>query len=207
MTHLLDCRTQYTWNRSICNLLFNRKTHKIVVTYLTGALYVHSLWFYKHQRDNRVRSKLSVACQRWWLQWRFWFVSSVPVYLRGEEEHKPDPWRNLIERNHMVASAERSGKLLKPRKSFRITLYIQYIQIQYSKIPTVLVASRLILILVPWKLKVPAIYRIRSVIAAFTKPHHFFIPYAWRIQFKVPLLVSLSSVFTLLAVPVRVIFT
>ena len=25
---------------------------------LTGALYVHPLWFYKHQHDNRVRSKL-----------------------------------------------------------------------------------------------------------------------------------------------------
>jgi len=30
--------------------LFNR------TTYLTGALYVHPLWFYKHQHDNRVRS-------------------------------------------------------------------------------------------------------------------------------------------------------
>jgi hypothetical protein len=32
---------------------------------------VHPLWFYKHQHDNRVRSKLFVACQRWWFQWRF----------------------------------------------------------------------------------------------------------------------------------------
>jgi len=31
------------------------------VTYLIGALYVHPLWFYKHQHDNRVRSKLSVV--------------------------------------------------------------------------------------------------------------------------------------------------
>ena len=51
--------------------------------------------------DNRVRSKLFVACQRWCFQWRFWFVPSVPGYLREEEEHKPDPWRNPIERNHM----------------------------------------------------------------------------------------------------------
>jgi len=28
--------------------------------------------------------------------WRFWFVPSVPGYLREEEEHKPDPWRNPI---------------------------------------------------------------------------------------------------------------
>jgi len=32
---------------------------------------VHPLWFYKHQHDNRIRSKLSVACQWWWFQWRF----------------------------------------------------------------------------------------------------------------------------------------
>ena len=32
---------------------------------------MHPLWFYKHQHDNRIRSKLFVACQRWWFQWRF----------------------------------------------------------------------------------------------------------------------------------------
>jgi hypothetical protein len=32
---------------------------------------VHPLWFCKHQHDNRVRSKLFVACQRWRFQWRF----------------------------------------------------------------------------------------------------------------------------------------
>ena len=62
---------------------------------------MHPLWFYKHQHDNRVRSKLFVACQRWWFQWRFWFIPSVPGYLWEEEEHKPDPWRNPIERNHV----------------------------------------------------------------------------------------------------------
>jgi len=30
-----------------------------------------TLWFYKHQYDNWVRSKLFVACQRRWFQWRF----------------------------------------------------------------------------------------------------------------------------------------
>jgi len=43
---------------------------------------VHPLWFYKHQHDNRVCSKLFVACQRWWFQWRFWFLPSVPGYTR-----------------------------------------------------------------------------------------------------------------------------
>ena len=36
--------------------LFNRTTLQVFVTYLTGALYVHPLWFYKHPHDNRVRS-------------------------------------------------------------------------------------------------------------------------------------------------------
>jgi hypothetical protein len=75
---LTTCHKQYTWNRSICIFLFNRKTLQVFATYLTGALYVHTLCVYKHQHDNRVHSKLSVACQRWWLQWRFWFVPSVP---------------------------------------------------------------------------------------------------------------------------------
>ena len=82
---------------------------------------MHALWFYKHQHNNRVRSKLSVARQRLWFQWRFWYVPSVPGYLREEEEHKPDPWRNPIERNHMGLHLEIG--LLKPRQSFRTTMY------------------------------------------------------------------------------------
>jgi len=118
------CHTQYTWDSSICIFLFNRTTHQVCVIYLTGALYEHPLWFYKHQHDNRVRFKLSVACQRWWFQWRFWFVPSVPGYLREEEEHKPDPWRNPHrKKSHGVACGERGGKLLEPWQSFRITLY------------------------------------------------------------------------------------
>ena len=53
---LTTCHTQYTWDRSICIFLFNRTTLKVFVTYLTGALYVHPLWFYKHQHNQRVRS-------------------------------------------------------------------------------------------------------------------------------------------------------
>ena len=98
---LTTCHTQYTWDTSICIFLFNRTTLQIFVMYLICALYVHPLLFYKHQHDNRVRSKLSVACQRWRFQWWFWFVPSVPGYLREEEEHKPDRWRSPIERNHM----------------------------------------------------------------------------------------------------------
>ena len=79
---------------------------KFFFTYLTGALYVHHLWFYKHQHNNRVRSKLLVACQQWWFHWQFWFVPSFLGYLREEEERKPDPWRNPIGRNHMVLHLE-----------------------------------------------------------------------------------------------------
>jgi len=57
------CHTQYTWDRSICIFLFNRTTLQVFVTYLTGALYVHPVWFYKYQQENRVRSKLFATCQ------------------------------------------------------------------------------------------------------------------------------------------------
>jgi len=53
---LTTCHTQYTSDSSICIILFNRTTLQVFVTYLTGALYVHHLWFYKHQHDNEVRS-------------------------------------------------------------------------------------------------------------------------------------------------------
>ena len=80
---LTTCHTQYTWDSSICIFLFNRTTLQVFVTYLTGALYVHSLWVYKHQHENRFRSKLSVACQRRWFQRRFWFVPSVPGEMQS----------------------------------------------------------------------------------------------------------------------------
>jgi len=68
---ITTCHTKYTWDRSVCIFLFNRTTLQVFVTYPTGALCVHPLWFYKHQHDNRVRSKLFVACHRWWFQRRF----------------------------------------------------------------------------------------------------------------------------------------
>jgi uncharacterized membrane protein len=52
---LTTCHTQYTWDSSICIFLYNRTTLHVFVTYLTGALYVHPLWFYKHQHDNRMK--------------------------------------------------------------------------------------------------------------------------------------------------------
>jgi hypothetical protein len=53
---LTTCHTQCTWDRSMCIFSFNRTTLQVFVTYLTGALYVHPLWFSKHQHDSRVRS-------------------------------------------------------------------------------------------------------------------------------------------------------
>ena len=50
---LTTCHIQYTRDRIICIFVFNRPTLHVFVTYLTGALYVHPLWFYKHQHDNR----------------------------------------------------------------------------------------------------------------------------------------------------------
>jgi len=40
---LTTCDTQYTSDRSICVILFNRTTLHIFVTNLTGALYVQPL--------------------------------------------------------------------------------------------------------------------------------------------------------------------
>jgi len=51
---LTTCHTQYTWDRSIFIFLFNRTTLQVLVTYLTGALYVNPLWFYKHQHKSQV---------------------------------------------------------------------------------------------------------------------------------------------------------
>jgi len=50
---LTSCHTQHTWDSSICVFLFNRTMLHIFVIYLTGALYVHPLWFYRVIRNYR----------------------------------------------------------------------------------------------------------------------------------------------------------
>jgi hypothetical protein len=60
---LTTCHTQHTSDSSICIFLFNRTTLQVFVTYRTGALYVHFLWFYKHQHDNRVHSTQNAFSQ------------------------------------------------------------------------------------------------------------------------------------------------
>jgi hypothetical protein len=48
---LTTYHTQYTWVSIIYIFLFNRTTLQ-VVQYLTGAIYVHPLWFYRHQHHH-----------------------------------------------------------------------------------------------------------------------------------------------------------
>ena len=109
----------------------NRTTPQVFVPYVKGALYVHPLWFYKHQRDNRVRPKLFVACQRWWFQW--W------LSCWGLQNHKGCTYRTLIRYVTTIWSVVLLNKkkyiysylkcivydkLLKSRQSFRINSYI-----------------------------------------------------------------------------------
>ena len=103
---LTTCHKQCTWDSRICIFIFSRTTLRLFVTHFTAALYVHPLWFYKHQHDNRVRSVLFVACQRWWFQWRFWFINCTPSgemhnycpphIIKENSENFLIRWRNYI---------------------------------------------------------------------------------------------------------------
>ena len=117
---LTTCHTQYTSDSSTCIFLFNRTTLQVFVTYLTGALYVHPLWFCKHQHENQVRSNLFVACQQWWCQWRFWFVPSVLGYLREEEHNGITPSKEIT----WGCIWRTRWQLLKPWQLFWITLCV-----------------------------------------------------------------------------------
>jgi len=123
---LTTCHTKYTWDSSICIFLFNRTTLQVFVTYLTGALYMHRLWFYKHKHDNRVRSKLFVACQRWC------FNRGSDSYLQFRDTCGKRRNINLIlditpQKEIAWGCIWRTRwQLLKPRQSFLITLYITY---------------------------------------------------------------------------------
>jgi len=128
---LTTCHTEYTWDRSICIFLFNRKTLQVFVTYLTGTLYVHPLWFYKHQHENRVRSKLFVACQHvtFSLPFAAILVNCAPS---GEMHNYCTPriikenWEFLDPSVQLYSYLKfiAYDKLLNPRQSFWITLYI-----------------------------------------------------------------------------------
>jgi len=136
---LTTCHTQYTWERTICIFLFNRTTLQVLVTYLAGALYVHRLWFYRHQHDNWVHSKLFVACQRWWFQW--WFAAILVNCPPSKEMRnyctphiiKENCENFLIHRCNYILLSQvycvwQAAKTLKPWQSFltlrRRTTYI-----------------------------------------------------------------------------------
>ena len=123
---LTTCHTQYTWDRSICIFLFNRTTLQVFVTYLTCALYVHPLWFYKHQHDNRVRSTRNAFS----LPFTGILVNCAPC---GEMHNYCTP--HIIKENSRISWPIGAttcsylkcivyDKLLKPRQSFWITLYL-----------------------------------------------------------------------------------
>ena len=122
---LTTCHAQYTWDRSICIFLFNRAPLQVFVTRLTGALYVHPLWFYKHQHDTRARSTENALS----LPFAAILVNCAPS---GEMHNYCTPhiikenfWEFLdpsVQRHYLRCIVY--DKLLKPRQSFWITLYI-----------------------------------------------------------------------------------
>jgi len=119
---LTTCHTQYTWEESICFFLFSRTTLQVFVTYLTSDLYVHPLWFYKHQHHNRVRS----AYQGWLFQWRFWFVPSVPGYTRTlslETVHTTFEWNCQMVVVSRIWCAIAAGQLY-PDNHFKNPVFI-----------------------------------------------------------------------------------
>jgi len=131
---LTTCHTQYTWDRSKCFFLFNRKTLQVFVTYLTGALYVHPLWFYKHQHENRVLSRLFVACQHVAFSLPF---AAILVNCAPSWEIHNYCTRHIIKKTLRISWSIGAtvysyrkcivyDKLLKPWQSFWITLYIYY---------------------------------------------------------------------------------
>ena len=116
---LTTCHIQYTWDRSICIFLFNRTTLPVFVTYLIDALYVHPLWFYKHQHDNRFGSKLFVACNN--LQFRDTCGKRRNINLVLDVTPQKEITWGCIWRTRCIVY----DKLLKPRQSFWINLYFR----------------------------------------------------------------------------------
>ena len=135
---LTTCHTQYTWGGSICIFLFNWTTPHIYLTYLTGALYVHPLWFYKHQHENPVRSKLFVACQRFAVRRHLSKLRSkrwnVQVLHTAYHKRKLRISRYIGLTIYSYLKCIVYDKLLKPRQSFWITLYIKILRQEMTTI-------------------------------------------------------------------------
>jgi len=102
--------------------LFNRTTLQVFVTYLTGGLYVHPLWFYKHKHDNRVRSTQNAFS----LPFAAILVICAPS---GEMQNYCTPHiikekiETICATIYCYLKCSVYDKLLKPWQSFWITLY------------------------------------------------------------------------------------
>ena len=94
--------------------------HTKFVTYLTGALYVHHLWFYKHQHDNPVRSKLFVACQRWWFLLRTHPVSWNYAYHLRMELSDGDSFPDLVRNCSWTIVTDRHSWNLSTQNAFSL---------------------------------------------------------------------------------------
>jgi hypothetical protein len=119
---LTTCHTQYTWDRSICIFLFNRTTIQVFITYLTSALYVHLLWFYKHQHDNQVRSTQNTFS----LPFTAILVNCSPsgeMHNYCTQQKLRISW-SIGATTYSYLKCIVYDKLLKPQQSFSITLYI-----------------------------------------------------------------------------------
>ena len=117
---LTNLHTQYTWDSSICIFFYLIEQHSQFATYPTGALYVHPLWFYKHQHDNRVRSKLSVACQRWWFLLHTHPVSWNCAYHLRMELSDGDSFPNLVWNCRWTIVADRNSLNLSTQNAFSL---------------------------------------------------------------------------------------
>ena len=96
------------------------KQHSKFVTQLTGALYVHPLWFYKHQHDNPFRSKLSVACQRWWFLLHTHPVSWNCAYPLRMELSDGGSFPNLVLKCRWTIVTDRHSRNVSTQNTFSL---------------------------------------------------------------------------------------
>ena len=103
------------------------------VTDLTGALYVNPLWFYKHQHDK----PSPLTCYKQFGTNSIivlMFVESQRVHIWNTVRHVTKPWSViLLNKKHTYSYLKCIvyDKLLKPRQSFRITLYCVFRNASY----------------------------------------------------------------------------
>ena len=123
---LTICHTQYTWDRSICIFYLIEQHSKFLLHTLQVLCMCTLFWFYKHQHDNRVRSTQNAFS----LRFAAILVNCAPS---GEMHNYCTP--HIIKKTLRISWSISTttycylrcivyAKLLKPRQSFLITLYI-----------------------------------------------------------------------------------